>query len=157
MADSNVFLLQIVTPEQVLLAGEATEIVLRTGEGDATFLAGYAPLVGSVRAGQVRVVPAEGDPETFVTDGGFAQVEYNVPLDDAGAVGHRITVLLGQAQPVGEIDPVAVQAELDAAEAAVAAAGPVDEETGPTTEQLQAQSALTWAQVRLEALQTTQA
>ena len=147
---ANEFALSIVTPEQILHAGVATEVVLRTGEGDATFLADYAPLAGSVEPGVVRAVMADGTSESFVTDGGFVQVEYGVTQED-GTSGTRVTVLLGQAQPVSAIDAAAAQVELAEAEAALSAAGPVDEEAGPTVEQTQALAAVTWARARVDA------
>ena len=51
MADDAQFQITLVTPERILLGGMASEVILRTGEGDATFLAGHTPLVGSVAAG----------------------------------------------------------------------------------------------------------
>ena len=45
MADDAQFQINLVTPERILLTGMATEVMLRTGEGDATFLAGHTPLV----------------------------------------------------------------------------------------------------------------
>ena len=63
MADSNLFTVNLVTPERVLVTGLAAEVILRTGEGDATFLAGHTPLVGTVEPGVVRVVRSEGDEE----------------------------------------------------------------------------------------------
>ena len=61
MADSNAFTVNLVTPERILLTGLATEVILRTGEGDVTFLAGHTPLVGTVEPGVVRVVRSEGE------------------------------------------------------------------------------------------------
>ena len=60
MADSNLFTVNLVTPERVLVSGLAAEVILRTGEGDATFLAGHTPLVGTVEPGVVRVVRSRG-------------------------------------------------------------------------------------------------
>ena len=61
MADESVFAVELVTPERVLLSGAAAEVILRTGEGDLSFLAGHTPLVGTVEPGVVGVVRPEGD------------------------------------------------------------------------------------------------
>ncbi len=78
MADSKLFTVNLVTPERVLLTGLASEVILRTGEGDATFLAGHTPLVGTVEPGVVRVVRPEGDEDRVAVHGGFVQVETGV-------------------------------------------------------------------------------
>ena len=59
MAD-DVFGVEVVTPEQSLVAGGATAIVLATSEGDLTVLDGHTPLVGDVVPGLVKVDLAEG-------------------------------------------------------------------------------------------------
>ncbi|HEY7947973.1 MAG TPA: hypothetical protein VID75_09860 [Acidimicrobiales bacterium] len=169
MADSNLFTIDLVTPERILLSGLAAEVILRTGEGDVTFLAGHAPLVGSVEAGVVRVVRAEGDEERVAVHGGFVQVEQHVPMSDAdGAAdsgsGTRVTLLIGVAELAEEIDTERARAALDAAEARVAEltgsggrgpGTPDDEE--PDAELLDAEAALLRAQVRLETVDATSA
>ena len=85
MADDSQFQINLVTPERILLTGMATEVMLRTGEGDATFLAGHTPLVGTVQPGVVRVVRPEGDEVRVAVHGGFTQVEQDVALDAEGA------------------------------------------------------------------------
>ena len=37
----------VVSPEQVLFEGEATQVITRTTEGDIAFLAGHAPFLGA--------------------------------------------------------------------------------------------------------------
>ncbi len=167
MPDSNLFTIDLVTPERILLSGLAAEVILRTGEGDVTFLAGHAPLVGSVEAGVVRVVRAEGDEERVAVHGGFVQVEQHVPTGDAdgageSASGTRVTLLIGVAELAEEIDTERARAALDAAEARVAeltgsggrgAGAPDDEE--PDAELIDAEAALLRAQVRLETVDAT--
>ena len=71
MADGALFWLELVTPERILFAGMASEVMLRTGEGDASFLAGHAAVVGSVEPGVVVVTPGlrRGDPAWPCTAG----------------------------------------------------------------------------------------
>ena len=165
MADSNIFAVEVVTPERVLVDGLATEVILRTGEGDITFLAGSAPLVGTVEPGVVRVVRPEGDEERVAAHGGFVQVgedpgeesPADAPVGGAPASGTRVTLLIGVAEPAAEIDVDRARAALEAAEARVAeltgsagrSAGAPEEEADP--EFVEAEAARHRAEVRLGA------
>ena len=165
MADEDQFAIQLVTPERILVTGSATEVILRTREGDVTFLAGHTPLVGTIEPGVLRVVRAGDEVERVAVHGGFVQVEQGVSDDDAAGSatrGTRVTMLVGVAELVGEIDIDRARAALEEAEARVAeligagagrAAGPGSgegEEADP--ELVEAQAALHRAQVRLEAV-----
>ena len=56
----GVFGVEIVTPEQSLLAGGATSVVLATSDGALTVLDGHTPLVGDVVPGEVTVEQPDG-------------------------------------------------------------------------------------------------
>ena len=145
MADENLFQIELVTPERVLITGSASEVILRTREGDASFLAGHTPLVGTVEPGVIRVVRAEGDEERVAVHGGFVQVEQGVSSEggdgaagggsssgpsssgsassgsaDQATSGTRVTMLIGVAELAEEIDADRARAALEAAEARVA-------------------------------------
>jgi F-type H+-transporting ATPase subunit epsilon len=167
MADSDLFTIKLVTPERILLTGLASEVILRTGEGDVTFLAGHAPLVGSIEPGVVRVVRAEGEEERVAVHGGFVQVEQHVPADDADEAGSssgtRVTMLVGVAELAEDIDVERAQVAQTAAEARVAevtgssgraGAGPADD-AEPDAELVEAEAALRRAEVRLETVDAT--
>jgi len=160
MADDAQFQINLVTPERILLTGMATEVMLRTGEGDATFLAGHTPLVGSVAPGVVRIVRADGEVVRVAVHGGFTQVEQNVtvdPDDPESPATSRVTVLVGVAELATEIDADRARVALEAAEARVAELGgtakaPAEgEEADP--ELVEAEAAVVRAQVRLEAVE----
>ena len=163
MADESLFQINVVTPERILFHGMASEVILRTGEGDVTFLAGHTPLVGTVLSGVVRVVRPEGDDVRIAVHGGFAQVEQNIAFDIAGAdedaVGSRVTLLIGVAELADEIDADRARVALEAAEARIAELGgtgkaPAEgEEADP--ELVAAEAAVVRAQVRLEAVEAT--
>jgi F-type H+-transporting ATPase subunit epsilon len=169
MADGNLFSINLVTPERILLTGQAAEVILRTGDGDTTFLAGHTPLVGTVEPGVVRVVRAEGEEVRIAAHGGFVQVEQNILADDetAGRSGSadgdtRVTLLLGVAELAEEIDTGRAQVALEAAEASVAGLGSSTGRSGatgeaeePDIELVEAEAALLRAQVRLEAVDAT--
>ncbi len=145
MADENLFRIELVTPERVLITGSASEVILRTREGDASFLAGHTPLVGTVEPGVIRVVRAEGDEERVAVHGGFVQVEQGVSSEggdsaagggsssgpsssgsassgsaDQSTSGTRVTMLIGVAELAEEIDADRARAALEVAEARVA-------------------------------------
>jgi F-type H+-transporting ATPase subunit epsilon len=171
VADASLFWLELVTPERILFAGLASEVVLRTGEGDASFLAGHAALVGSVEPGVVVVTSASGEDVRVAVHGGFVQVEHDVSLegitaeaDEAVGVhapaleqGTRITLLAGIAELAGEIDVERARTALAGAEARVAELGGGGRTGGedgdaPDTTLAEAEAEVRRAQVRLEAV-----
>ncbi|HWD52065.1 MAG TPA: hypothetical protein VG412_06675 [Acidimicrobiales bacterium] len=175
MPDEAVYTAKVVTPERVLFSGPATEVILRTGGGDITFLAGHSPLVGTVEPGLVRVVRDEGEEQRIAVHGGFVQVEQNVTDDDAGSSGSAsspettlVTVLAGIAELAEEIDTERAQLAHDAAEARVAelasagrTSGSSDSGSGSGSddevdaEVVEAEAALRRSEVRLEAAGVT--
>ncbi len=167
MADSTLFTVNLVTPERVLVTGLASEVMLRTGNGDATFLAGHTPLVGTVEPGVVRVVRDEGDELRVATHGGFVQVELRVGAagdDEADLPASRVTLLIGVAELAEEIDVDRAGVALEGAEARLAELAGAGRSTGagsssagepdePDTEVLEAEADRLRAQVRLEAVE----
>ncbi len=166
MADDSQFAVKVVTPERVLLDGTATEVILRTGDGDITFLAGHTPLVGTIEPGVIRVIGADGPEVRVASHGGFVQVEQNVPAEDGAAPdsppsgsGTRVTLLVGVAELAEEIDIERAQTALAAAEARVSELGGGAARSGedeqPDVELTEAEAALRRAQVRIEAVDVT--
>ncbi len=164
MADENLFTIELVTPERILVRGTATEVILRTREGDVTFLAGHAPLVGTVEPGVVRIVPAEGDEVRAATHGGFVQVEQGIPDDDTAETtsGTRVTMLIGVAELSEEIDVERARVALEAAEARLSELGGpssrgsgADGEEAPDADRVEAEAALIRARVRMETVDVT--
>lgn len=174
MADA-LFWLELVTPERILFAGMASEVVLRTGEGDASFLAGHAALVGSVAPGVVLVTPASGEELRVAVHGGFVQVEHDVSLEGATASadesagvsapsleqGTRITLLAGIAELADEIDVERARTTLADAQGRVAELGggstraPGEEGDAPDVALAEAEADLRRAEVRLQAVDAT--
>ena len=64
----------VVSPEDVLFEGEATQVITRTTEGDIAFLANHAPFVGALAEGETRIYLAGGEVKTFDIEGGFVEV-----------------------------------------------------------------------------------
>jgi F-type H+-transporting ATPase subunit epsilon len=64
----------VVSPEQVLFEGEASQVVTRTTEGDVAFLGGHAPFLGTLVECETRVYLNDGSVRRFDIDGGFVEV-----------------------------------------------------------------------------------
>jgi F-type H+-transporting ATPase subunit epsilon len=107
---------RLVTPEAVIFDEQVEAVILRTGVGDATFMAGHCPLVGSVVPGLVRFVRSGGEVQRVAVQGGF------VHMDGDGTV----TVLPPSAELAEHIDVERARRSLESAEsklAELAAAG----------------------------------
>jgi len=165
MADDELLSVELVTPERVLVVGTASQVILRTADGDITFLPGHTPLVGAVVPCVVRVVGAgesDGAELRAAVHGGFVQVGQDAPPDpgESGVPRRtRVTLLAGVAELAGEIDTERARVALDAATARVAELGTAGrgapavsgEEPEEDRELAEAEAALRRAEVRLEA------
>ena len=65
---------EIVSPEDVLFSGEATEVLTRTVEGEVAFLANHAPFLGLLVANETRIWTDSGQVVTVEVPGGFVEV-----------------------------------------------------------------------------------
>ena len=74
---AGTFKIEIVSPERVLLSGEATEVVVPGMEVDFTVLEGHAPLISALRPGILDIKQASGRRRIYVR-GGFAEVDPTV-------------------------------------------------------------------------------
>lgn len=59
--DSNTFLLQMVTPAEIIYQKKVKKLIVSTLEGEITILPDHTPLVAAVKPGEVEVVEAEND------------------------------------------------------------------------------------------------
>lgn len=107
---AQTFTFELVSPEKVLLSGEAEQVLLPGAEGDMTILPGHSPLISTLRPGVIDVMLGGARSRVYVRQA-FAQVEPD-----------RLTVLAEKAQDVAELSQSVVAAELAAAEAELAAA-----------------------------------
>ncbi len=165
MAD-GVFGLEVVTPEQSLVAGGATSVVLATSEGALTVLDGHTPLVGDVVPCLVTIEQPESGTVRLAVHGGFLQVDTSPGAAEGLAEGDgplpglstRVTVLAGIAELAEEIDvPRAEQAK----EAATQLVAELSSGRGPASADategdiadfalMEAERALARAELRLE-------
>ncbi len=107
---AQTFTFELVSPEKVLLAGEAEQVLLPGAEGDMTILPNHAPLISTLRPGVIDVVLNGAKSRIYVRQA-FAQVEPD-----------RLTVLAEKAVDVAELSGATIAAELSAAEAELAQA-----------------------------------
>jgi len=101
---------ELVSPERILLSGEAEQVLLPGSEGDMTILPGHAPVISTLRPGVLDVMMSGSKARLFVKSA-FAEVGPD-----------RVTVLAEKAYDVAELDAATVAAELAAAEAELSAA-----------------------------------
>jgi F-type H+-transporting ATPase subunit epsilon len=164
----DVFGVEVVTPEQSLVAGAATAVVLATSEGALTVLDGHTPLVGDVVPGLVKVDLADGTELRLAVHGGFVQVDTSPGAAEGLAEGDgplpglstRVTVLAGIAELSEEIDVPRAEAAKEAATARVSelsgTRGGASDQDGeaPDVALAEAERALARAELRLEVAST---
>ena len=122
MAD-GVFGVEVVTPEQSLVAGGATSVVLATSDGALTVLDGHTPLIGDVVPCELKIEQADSAMLRLAVHGGFIQVDTSPGAADGLAEGDgplpglstRVTVLAGIAELAEEIDVPRAETARDAA------------------------------------------
>ena len=105
---AGTFKFELVSPERVLLAGDASEAVLPGSEGQMTIFAGHAPVVTTLRPG-VITVSIDGNAKRIFVKSGFAEID-----------SERVTVLAEVAYEASELDANKLADELKAAEADLA-------------------------------------
>lgn len=71
---AGTFRIELVSPERVLLSGEATEVIVPGMEGDFTVLEGHAPVISALRPGILDIKQTSGRRRIYVR-GGFAEVD----------------------------------------------------------------------------------
>lgn len=104
---ANTFHLDIVSPEEVLWAGEAVMLITRTTEGEMGVLAHHEPLMASLVPWSAEITPAVGPKVTLAVRGGFLQIG-----------GNRVTVLTDMAKQVeGDVEEARRMAAAMATEA----------------------------------------
>ncbi|HET7429284.1 MAG TPA: ATP synthase F1 subunit epsilon [Gaiellales bacterium] len=106
MADHDAQRVDVITPEGAAYEGEAEIVVVPGTAGQLGIMAHHAPLVSSLKPGELHVTDMEGRRHQFATDGGFVEVRKNETL-----------VLVGEAVPADRIDAAEARARLERAQA----------------------------------------
>jgi F-type H+-transporting ATPase subunit epsilon len=108
---AGTFKFELVTPERMVVSQDARQVVVPGVEGDFTVLAGHAPVISALRPGVVDATLGDAGKSRFFVKGGFAEVDAD-----------RLIVLAERALDVEAMGSSGIAAELQAAEAELAAA-----------------------------------
>jgi len=94
MAEST-FMLEVVTPESVLLSDEVQFVVVPGLEGEVGVLRGHAPIVAGLKIGVLRYTAKDGVKKHMAVSGGFLEVADNqaIVLAPTAERGEDIDVL----------------------------------------------------------------
>jgi F-type H+-transporting ATPase subunit epsilon len=126
---SELFSVQLVSPEQTLFDGEAEMVVCRSVAGEIAFLYGHQPYLGALVDAPVRIISPGTLQQAAAVHGGFVQM-----------IGTRLVVLSDLAELKEHIDLARAQRAKQEAEAALAR----------DPDDVEAQAALQRADTRIE-------
>jgi F-type H+-transporting ATPase subunit epsilon len=107
---AGTFKIELVSPERVLLSGEATEVIVPGLEGDFTVLAGHAPVISALRPGILDIQQGSSRRRIYVR-GGFAEVDPT-----------QLTILAQNLVDIGAAQPGQIAEEVRVAEQMLATA-----------------------------------
>jgi F-type H+-transporting ATPase subunit epsilon len=69
---------ELVTPERLIRSEEVYMVTVPGAEGDFGVLEGHAPMISTLRDGELAIYKSQGAaPETISLDGGVAEVNEN--------------------------------------------------------------------------------
>jgi F-type H+-transporting ATPase subunit epsilon len=108
---AGTFRFELVTPERMVLSEDASQVVVPGVEGEFTVLSGHAPVIAALRPGVVNATLADDRSMRVFVKGGFAEVDAD-----------RLVVLAERAIDIADVDAAGIAAELETAEAELAAA-----------------------------------
>lgn len=107
--------LDIVSAEQEIFSG-LVELVVATGElGEVGITPGHAPLLTSLKPGEVRLTLAGGKEEIYYVQGGLLEVQ-----------PHCVSILADVVERADHLDEKEALAAKERAEAAIASKGDLD-------------------------------
>jgi F-type H+-transporting ATPase subunit epsilon len=102
----------LVSPERLLVSEEVESVVVPGTEGYFTVFARHAPLMSTLKPGQLEVKGLSGAVQKYFLRGGFADVNPN-----------GLTILADQAIPLQDLDAAMLAQEIKNAEEDLADAG----------------------------------
>jgi F-type H+-transporting ATPase subunit epsilon len=107
-ADKHTIHVDIVSAEGQIFAGEATMVFAPASGGEIGIAPRHAPLLTTMKAGEVRVQGLNGEEQLFWVGGGALEVQ-----------PHKVTVLADTAARAKDLDEAAAQAAKQRAEEAL--------------------------------------
>ena len=108
------FLLEIVTPYGLIVSSKVEEVYIPGSRGDMDVLPGHAPLITSLRIGELHY-KRDKEVHHLAVNRGFAEITPS-----------RATILVDTAESAGEIDVARAQAAEARAEARLKTLSPKD-------------------------------
>ncbi len=108
-------LLEIVSPDRLLLSQPVDMAVIPAAEGDMGVLPGHAPMIVLLQGGTITLHEGGRATSRLYVSGGFAEI-----------TAERCTVLADEAIPVAEVSRKTAETRLTEADAAYAAADKMD-------------------------------
>lgn len=85
-------LLEVISPDRIVYAGEVTSVMLAATEGDMTVYYGHEPTVATLNPGLIVVMDREGGGHTAFLSGGFVEI-----------TGTKMTILAHRALPMADL------------------------------------------------------
>jgi F-type H+-transporting ATPase subunit epsilon len=98
----------IVSAESEIYSGTVTQVFAPAEMGEVGVMPRHAPMLSTLKAGVVRVIPLEGEEQTFFVSGGILEIQ-----------PHVVTVLSDTALRAADIDESAALEAKSRAEAAM--------------------------------------
>lgn len=102
------FLLELVSPEKLLLSRQVEMATIPAAEGEMGVLPGHSPMIVTLRGGIIRLRENGAETERLFIGGGFAEVSPD-----------RVTVLADEATPLASLSRAAAERRITEAEAAL--------------------------------------
>ncbi|WP_043358753.1 ATP synthase F1 subunit epsilon [Belnapia sp. F-4-1] len=102
------FLLELVSPEKLLLSRPVEMVTIPAEEGEMGVLPGHSPMIVALRGGVIRVRENGAETEALFIAGGFAEVS-----------PERVTILADEATPLASLSRATAERRLAEAEAAL--------------------------------------
>ncbi len=69
--------LEIVTPEKNLYQGEITSVIFPGSAGSFGILDGHAPIVATLKEGQIKIIETDNSETSFDVQGGVVELNNN--------------------------------------------------------------------------------
>ena len=85
---------EVVSADRQVWAGDVTNIIARTTEGDVGILPGHEPMMAALVPCAVEIITADGRRETLAVDGGFISVADGKVwiLSQDAVMGHEVSL-----------------------------------------------------------------
>jgi len=126
---AGTFMLEIVSPEELLFKNEVQFVVVPELDGDLGVLRNHAPLIAALKIGILRYTDTDGAIKKMAVSGGFMEVMAN-----------EARILAETAEPGSQIDVLRAKAAKERAESRLAAKA---EDTNIARAQMALQRAIT--------------